>query len=118
MHACRVVAPWHRSPPPPPAASMDPRPTRPPLDEAPEWCYEWRQVANRGAIANRIGPLRRRHRLRRRRRRRWIRGRRGRRRTMRLNGATNGVRSPTMDTLCNKFIDDYHLVEAAAGRCA
>ena len=71
-----------------------------------------------GAIANRIGPLRRRHRLRRRRRRRWIRGRRGRRRTMRLNGATNGVRSPTMDTLCNKFIDDYHLVEAAAGRCA
>ena len=23
-----------------------------------------------------------------------------------------------MDTLCNKFIDDYHLVEAAAGRCA
>ena len=37
---------------------------------------------------------------------------------MRLNGATNGARSPTMDTLCNKFIDDYHLVEAAAGRCA
>ena len=37
---------------------------------------------------------------------------------MRQKIATNGVRSPTMDTLCNKFFDDYHLVEADAGRCA